>query len=225
MQFLFITFALWQPLHALHLGHKTEVTKSHMNEAVRGFAAEETDLKRPSRPISWWKLPNTNNGETNALMGPQVHSFDDSASVSANDGTGPLTSHFVCPLSRYQSNGFLDRFHCGEHARCLSGLCQCNLGWKPVGSTSMARGWSGLEALTVWVDAYTAGCTGRCYSLACLEVPQVRGCFDGSMIYSDKDKDKDKGEGKGQADQEGLATDDLHLGAIKAPVADAGIGG
>lgn len=85
----------------------------------------------------------------------------------------------------------------------------------------MIRGWSGLEALTVWVDAYTAGCTGRCYSLACLEVPQVRGCFDGSMIYSDKDK----GEGKSMTDQEGLTTDDLHLGAIKAPVADAGIGG
>ena len=221
MQFLFITFALWQPLHALHLGYKAELTKSHMNEAVRGFATEETDLKRPSRPMSRWKLPNTNNGETNALTGPQVHPFDDSASVSDNDGTGPLTSHFVCPISRCQGSWILDRSHCREHARCLSGLCQCNLGWKPVGSTSMIRGWSGLEALTVWVDAYTAGCTERCDSLACSEVPQIKGCFDGSMIYSDKDK----GEGKSMTDQEGLTTDDLHLGAIKAPVADAGIGG
>jgi hypothetical protein len=81
----------------------------------------------------------------------------------------------------------------------------------------MTRGWSGLEALTVWVDAYTAGCTERCDSLACSEVPQIKGCFEGRY--------GDEGEGKGQADQKDLTMDDLHLGAIKAPAADEGIGG
>jgi hypothetical protein len=85
----------------------------------------------------------------------------------------------------------------------------------------MTRGWSGLEALTVWVDAYTVGCTERCDSLACSEVPQIRGCFDGSTIHSDEDK----GKGKSQTDQGDLTTDDLHLGAIKAPAADPGTGG
>lgn len=84
----------------------------------------------------------------------------------------------------------------------------------------MTRGRSDLEALTVWADAYTAGCTERCDSWKCSEVPQIKGYFDGSMIYSDKDE----GKGRSQTDQEGLAPEDLHLGAIKAPAADDGIG-
>jgi hypothetical protein len=228
MGLLIIILALSQLSHALHFGHKTKDTTRHMlkhvpqNEAAQSPATTGTNLKRPSRPILWWKLPKTNNGEIDALTGQHFHPFDESANGSDDDSTGPLNSHFICPINRCQSSGIFDMFHCGEHARCISSFCQCDLGWKPVGSTSMTQGWSGLEALTVWVDAYTAGCTERCDSLSCSEVPQIRGCFDGSKIYSDKDGDK--GEGKGHADQKDLTTDVLHLGAIKAPAADAGIG-
>jgi hypothetical protein len=37
-------------------------------EAAQSPATTKTDLKRPSR-LPWWKLPNTNNGEMNALTG------------------------------------------------------------------------------------------------------------------------------------------------------------
>ena len=54
----------------------------------------------------------------------------------------------------------------------------------------------------------------RCDSLSCAEVPQVQGCFDTPVRQA---------EDHVAHDQE-LATDGLHLGAIKAPGADAGMG-
>ena len=221
MELLFVTLAHWQLLHALHLGHKTEITRRHMHDAARGLATTEIDLERPRRSISWWKLPNTNNRGIDVPKGQQIRPFDHNVSENNNDGPGLFTSNLVCPISRCPSDKFLDKVHCGEHARCIGDLCQCDLGWKPIGSTSMTRGWSGLEALTVWADAYTAGCTERCDGLACSEVPQIRGCFDGSTIHSDKNEGKEKS----QTDQESPSTDDLHLGAIKAPAADPGTGG
>lgn len=168
---------------------------------------------QPSKkPIPWWKFPNTDNGEMNALTGQQLAPFLD----SDDDGDCKnVANSAVCPLSTCYTNNGLGGSQCGPRARCLKGYCQCNFGWKPAGNTQMTRGWTGLEALTVWTNTQSMGCTVRCSTLSCSEVPQVKGCFDDHVKHEEDDNGDDQGQG-------GLETDGLHLGAIKAPGADAG---
>lgn len=208
MELLLTILTLLHLSHALHAQRRTEVTTTQI-------------LKRQGM-TPWWKLPNTDNGESYALTGQQYGPFDDyddSTSSSSNTyGASTPADTRVCTINQCQNSGVLNKQYCGEHARCLNNRCQCNLGWKPDEYTQVARGWIGLEALTVWIDANTAGCTERCDSLSCSEVPQKKGCFDGGVKHEDN-------VGQGQGFQGGLATDSLHLGAVKAPGADAGIGG
>jgi hypothetical protein len=222
--------ALSQISHALHARqypHDTELLQ--VKRAVEDASIDSMDalpknkpmLKRQKKPLPWWKLPNTDNGEMNAISWSQflpIDSNDNSDSQSTNVGIEAGNS--VCPVNQCKSSGVLGKYYCGANARCLNSYCQCNFGWKPAKGTPTSRGWSGLEALTVWVDDHRSGCTERCDSLSCSEVPQVQGCFDHDVTHANKNK----GEVQNQEDSEDMATDGLHLGAIKAPGADAGIG-
>lgn len=183
-------------------------------------ATEDPVPGKSKKPLPWWKLLNTDNGEMNAISWSQflpLDSDDDSDSDSTYTGIG--TGNSVCPINECKSSGVLGKYYCGANARCLNSYCQCNLGWKPASGVPTSRGWSGLEALTVWVDDQSPGCTERCDSLSCSEVAQVQGCFDQHVAHADKDE----GRGQDQEDQGNLETNSLHLGAIKAPGADAGI--
>jgi hypothetical protein len=154
----------------------------------------------------------------NALTGQQLPPSD----VVKGEGDGSIARYsnvddvddYTCPISHCDRGPLAS--NCGPHARCIKGYCQCNLGWKPESGMGMARGWSGLEALTVWSGAASDGCLVRCDSLKCSEVLQVKGCFDRRL----KHDDEDEGDFEGH---DGLETDDLHLGAIQAPGADAAL--
>ena len=219
--------AVLQLSHALHVRHEADksgiqelkrTTQNAASNDITGtLSVEDGNVQKPKKTIPWWKLPNTSNGEMNALTGQQFYPFDDENN-SNDDSASTTAGNDICPISQCQGSEVLNKFYCGQHARCLRSYCQCDFGWKPASNTPMARGWTGLEALTVWVDAYDAGCTERCDSLSCSEVPQVKGCLDDQVTHDDNNDGDNLG-------QEGLATDGLHLGAIKAPGADAGIGG
>lgn len=232
MKLLLTLLAFLQLSHTLHVN--VEARNARLKELKRttqdptlddlaGLSAENSiSAQKPKKPIPWWKLPNTDNGEMNALTGQQFYPFgddDDNNNSDDTETTADTTSgKGICPINQCQSSGILAKDYCGPHARCLNGYCQCNFGWKPASNIPMARGWTGLEVLTVRVDmAYQTGCTVRCDSLSCSEVPQVKGCFD-EQVKHDKDDSLDAG-----GHQE-LATDGLHLGAIKAPGADVGVG-
>ncbi|KAF1931044.1 uncharacterized protein M421DRAFT_364883 [Didymella exigua CBS 183.55] len=217
--------------HALHNRRSTRTTDSQqLRRTVRDtvsdslIEASSTDSPyptKPKKPLPWWKLPNTENGEMNAISWTQYYPLNnDGESHSEEIGTGVSVGNNVCPINQCQSSGVLGQFYCGQNARCLQNYCQCNLGWKPANNVPVSRGWTGLEALTVWVEDYSSGCTERCNSLSCSEVPQVKGCFDQHVRHTYNDE----GSGQAQGGLEGLATDVLHLGAIKAPGADGGIG-
>lgn len=210
---------------ALYLQHKTENSGRRTSIRSEQHATRQSlnvDLPAhiPPRPTPWWTLPNTNNGEMNALTGQQLHPFDDGDDGFSNDyDTDKTDSSRFCHIKRCQSSGNSDKHRCGQHARCLRNYCQCDFGWKPGSDTPTARGWTGLEALTVWIDAYVAGCTERCDNLSCLEVPQTKDCFANQIAYKNDNID---GATHTQMSLEDLAVDSLHLGAIKAPVPGAG---
>lgn len=185
---------------------------SDSNDATKALVTDVANTRNPKEPIPWWKLPNTNNGEMNALTGQQWYPFDD-GDENAGDVTASTTTAGVCPLSQCQSSGNLGNANCGPNARCIKSYCQCNLGWKPASNKQMVRGWNGLEALTVWAKTTDTGCTALCDTLSCSEVPQVKECFGGPVTT-----DNDKSESNEGSEQ--LATDGLHLGAIKAPGSD-----
>lgn len=220
--------ALLQFSYALHIGESPRITRSRQlkrtaqDEGSNGLTGilslDSSNAKNQKTPIPWWKLPNTDNGEMNAISWSQFFPFDNSDADTSE--TGAIGEENVCPISQCQSSGVLGKHYCGQNARCLRNYCQCNLGWKPTSNLAMSRGWTGLEALTVWVSPYNSGCTERCDTLSCLEVQQVKGCFDQHITQDTKNAGKNDSEGS----QEDLATDGLHLGAIKAPGADAGIG-
>ena len=228
MQLLITLLAFFQLSYALHIraaarNIPSRVTERSTQDASIDLTQSDTtnaaNAKKPKKPIPWWRLPNTNNGEMNALTGQQFYPFDDEDDdYESNDDASNPSGDQVCPLTQCPTSGELNKDYCGPHARCLGGYCQCNLGWKPESGVATARGWTGLEALTVWADNTYTGCTARCNSLSCSEVLQVKGCFDGSVKNNDNDVTNNM-------DQESLATDGLHLGAIKAPGADAGIDG
>lgn len=221
---------LLQLSHALRNGQKTRITGSRQlkrtaqdavpNEPTDTLITDGSSAKKPKRPIPWWKLPNTDNGEMNAISWEQFYPFDNDDSNSENADTGITADNSGCSINQCQSSGVLGKYYCGRNAKCLNSYCQCNLGWKPASDVPMSRGWSGLEALTVWVDSYNSGCTERCNSLSCSEVRQVKGCFDQHVMHDASDTE----DNESQESQEDLATDGMHLGAIKAPGADAGIG-
>jgi hypothetical protein len=231
MKLTLALLALSQVSHALHIVRESRTTGSRqlkrtaqdatLNDSTDASSTDASNTRKSKKPLPWWKLPNTENGEMNAISWTQFYPLDNEDGSSSSDtDTGITAGNSVCPVNQCQSSGVLGKYYCGENARCLSSYCQCNLGWKPASGVPMSRGWTGLEALTVWVDAYSSGCTERCDNLSCSEVPQVQGCFDQHVTHSDNNKGKDQG----QEDQQDLATDNLHLGAIKAPGADAGIG-
>ncbi|KAF3043399.1 hypothetical protein E8E12_004880 [Didymella heteroderae] len=234
MKLTFAAFALSQTSHALHIHQGiynagSRQLKRTARDASNDFTdilpTEDPDSRKPKKPLPWWKLPNTDNGEMNAISWSQFLPFDsnsDSNSDRNSDstGTGITAGNSVCPVNQCKSSGVVGKHYCGANARCLNGYCQCDFGWKPASGTPTSRGWTGLEALTVWVDNNGSGCTERCDSLSCSEVSQVQGCFDQQAALSDKDEGKDQKQG----DLGHLATDSLHLGAIKAPGADNGIG-
>lgn len=233
MRLTVVVLALLQIAHALHIKHAVHNAGSRqLRRTVQDAPTESTNIpttddtlpKKPKKPLPWWKLPNTDNGEMNAISWSQFlpldsdddsddNSDDNSESASVLPGTGAGNS--VCPVNQCNSSGVLGKYYCGANARCLNKYCQCNLGWKAASGISSSRGWSGLEALTVWVDDHSSGCTERCDSLSCSEVPQVVGCFGQHLAYPHNNEVED---------HENLETNSLHLGAIKAPGADAGIG-
>lgn len=216
--------------HALHIKQELRNTGSRQlkrtaesasNNFANSLPADDPDSKKPKKPLPWWKLPNTDNGEMNAISWSQflpLDSNDESDSDSTN--TGITAGNSVCPVNQCKSSGVLCNYCCGANARCLNSYCQCNFGWRPASGIPTSRGWIGLEALTVWVNGNSSGCTERCDSLSCSEVAQVQGCFDQNVGHANKNE----GGNEEQEDSEDLATDGLHLGAIKAPGADAGIG-
>lgn len=217
--------------HALHIRDSTRTAVSQTlrrtaqdavsNNFIEASSTDTVDTKKPKKPLPWWKLPNTENGEMNAISWTQYYPFNnDRKSSSDISETGIAAGNNVCPINRCQSSGLSGKFYCGQNARCIRDYCQCNLGWKPTSNVPLSRGWTGLEALTVWVDDHSSGCTKRCDSLSCSEVPQVKGCFDqyATSAYNNEGSDQ------AQGDQEGLITDTLHLGAIKAPGAGSDIG-
>lgn len=234
MKLTFAVLALLQISHALHI--KQAVHNAVLQQLRRTAQDTSTDFAnlpttgdpiptKPKKPLPWWKLPNTDNGEMNAISWSQflpldsdVDSDDASSSASTNIGIG--AGNNVCPVNQCKSSGALGKYYCGANARCLNSYCQCNFGWKPASGVPTSRGWSGLEALTVWVDDHSSGCTERCDSLPCSDVAQVPGCFDQHIAQADKDEGKDQS----QEDEGNLETNSLHLGAIKAPGADTGIG-
>lgn len=231
MKLLLASLTTMQILYALEMRSDAESPKRYkfrriahdaaLQDATGKLAAASNNQERPGESIPWWKLPTTNNGEMNALTGQQFYPSDDDVSSSGNEAPNNPPKNPICPINRCHSSGVLNKHYCGEHARCLNGFCQCDFGWKPAGDTPVARGWSGLEALTVRVDVYTAGCTKRCKSLSCSEVSQLKGCFDRGISHSDSVQNGEQM----QTDQNALATDGLHLGAVKAPAVDAGVGG
>lgn len=220
MKFPLSLLGILQISHALHISpgarsaKTNEIRHTTQNSNSNGFtgplAAYVADTQDPKKPIPWWKFPNTDNGEMNALTGQQFGPFDDD-----DDGTEETSTNTnavgLCPLNQCHSNGVIGKTSCGPHARCIESYCQCNLGWKPTSDMQMVRGWTGLEALTVWTDVTDTGCAARCDTLSCSEVPQVKACFGGPTTSADSDNGNDQ-----------LATDNLHLGAIKAPGADIG---
>lgn len=192
-----------------------------------------SSVQIPPKRVPWWKLPNTNNGEMNALTGQQLRPFPDDDGDDNDDDTEQISDYSAdnddnngsCRIKPCQGSGTLNKPYCGPHARCLQGYCRCDVGWKPAGNSAKARGWTGLEALTVWADGYDAGCTQRCDSLSCAEVPQLEGCFvhRGTTHQNQNQNQNNEGSIKDQADEGDLATDTLHLGAIKAPGIDGGV--
>ena len=85
----------------------------------------------------------------------------------------PSTS--ACPLGKCHSNPPLRPSPCGANAECVVDHCVCARGFKGSKGSSV-RGYSGLQALTVWVDA-GIDCSVSCDELSCAEVEQVDVCF------------------------------------------------
>lgn len=230
MKLAIAALVLSQTSHALHI--KKDIYDTETRQLKRTAEDASDDLadamstngpgsRKPKKPLPWWKLPNTDNGEMNAISWSQFLPFDnDDDSATNNEDAGITVGNSVCPVNQCKSSGVLEKYYCGANARCINSYCQCNFGWKPASGVPTSRGWSGLEALTVWVDDHSSGCTERCDSLSCPEVAQVHGCFDQHVPHADNN---DKGD-PDQNDQESLETDFLYLGAIKAPGADTGIG-
>ncbi|KAH6614923.1 hypothetical protein C7974DRAFT_56132 [Boeremia exigua] len=218
-------FALVQLSRASQLGDEPEYfSRRQVRRTTQSSGLHDLSARlatgEPKKIPPWWQRPNTDNGEMNALTGQQLYPSGDENGDYSNDKEGSSTGGSVCRIKQCQSSGVLSKYHCGQHARCLRDYCQCDFGWKPVNDTPTARGWSGLEALTVWVDAQNLGCTERCNSLSCVEVPQITGCFDSQVTHESKNYDGSTQD----PSTEGLATDFLDLGAIKAPSADVDIG-
>jgi hypothetical protein len=157
-----------------------------------------------------WLMPNFENGEMNALTGPQLWDFDDG--LPEAPATQP-TSSSVCPLDPCTVTG---PNACGVHARCIRDYCICELGLKGDDNLGVqVRGWNGLEEVTVHVQPQM-DCVVPCDTLACREVAQVEGCLDG----------RTQGQAGGQSntpDPQVVEASGTHLGAIKAPGAEAGI--
>jgi hypothetical protein len=227
MQFSFTLLAVLHLTHALHIRPEARNTRlkalerstqdAASTDLIQSHTTDAVSTQKRKKPIPWWKLPNTDNGEMNALTGQQFYPFEDEDDNSgSSDDTDGTADTGICFLTQCENSGVLNKDYCGPHARCLEGYCRCNLGWKPESNVAAARGWTGLEALTVWADNTYTGCSVRCESLSCSEVPQVMGCFGVPA--------KDSEENDNAESSKELATDSLQLGAIKAPGADAGIG-
>lgn len=230
MKLAIAALVLSQTSHALHIKKDIYDTESRQlkhtaeDDSINFADATSTNgpnSRKPKKPLPWWKLPNTDNGEMNAISWSQflpIDTGDDSATNS--EDTGIKAGNSVCPINQCKSGGVLEKYYCGANAGCINNYCRCNFGWKSASGVPTSRGWSGLEALTVWVDDHSSGCTERCDTLSCSEVAQVQGCFDQHVPHADNVNEGDQG----RKDQGSVETDFLHLGAIKAPGVDAGIG-
>ena len=108
----------------------------------------------------------------------------------------PSTS--ACPLGKCRSNSPLGPWPCGANAECVVDHCVCARGFKGSKGWSV-RGYSGLQALTVWVDA-GVDCSVSCDELSCAEVEQVDVCFqrieNGVVVMPGGDDDSEGGESK-----------------------------
>ncbi|KAH9870740.1 hypothetical protein IAQ61_006218 [Plenodomus lingam] len=126
--------------------------------------------------------------------------------ISTDDGAWVAE---VCPLTTCSSapGG------CGENAKCVRDHCVCETGWQ--GAVGSVRGFEGLQAVTVWVDAQV-DCDVKCDGWGCTEVQQVGACFGMPSVLPVQTAPA--------AGVDDVETAETGGGAIKVPGAGAGAG-
>ncbi|CAA9958347.1 hypothetical protein PTMSG1_01908 [Pyrenophora teres f. maculata] len=160
-------------------------------------------------------LPNFGEGEDcpdgwlecgNCPSDPQCWRYDDLADDKAENAdedekmnTEPdPSSTSPCPLKKCHTNTPGSPSSCGANADCVVNHCVCARGFK--GGRESVRGYTDLQAVTVWVDT-GVDCDVRCDELSCAEVEQVDVCFQriegGVIVMPGEEGDDGVGESEG----------------------------